>query len=789
MRYYPLLALPILLSWNTYSQGSVNESEPNSTVTGSAIWQSSDPLYRQVRETDSPPDAPVHFNDIANLDPSRANAFSLTDETVGQLSSPRDYDWFYVDIPDSTRPVTPVYFGCDKKLGYYYESLTPLTIDTSKDINWQIEYYYDNDPSTPGDAQRQSSYVVYPEACKRGLAETKGPMRFQMNTQRPGRYYVRVWGHLIAGGVEFTDSIEIGGQPKTRKTYYDKIVNPTADYSLRLYTAKVGGELEPNDGMVEAYTLTSGVTVPAQLSSMYDQDWFYIDNDTSKNTTKKLPFYFNCKGQTGKTYILSAFDYLGVLQSNYEVKAEQCNGSAGFSFTIDAPISNRYYFEVSSPTYTETSEFTQADYSVLVIASGQTNPTTPQPSRKEGDLEPNEIPIDAYPLPKNVGVTAQLSSNTDLDWFSINYVAEPNNTGTTTVTFDCKGQAASKAVWLISTYNPQNVPQASYTVSAAQCAATGGYKFQLNTSANGQYLLLVNALASTDTTTFSQADYSLRWTPNTTDGSGNTGSGNTQTRIEGELEPNDTQVNAFPLTNTEAVTAQLASVDDLDFYYYDNNAATNTAKVVPIYFGCAIPIDSTAVYVLSYFNQQGLLQNTYTVEASKCSTLPITITNTDGTSTTKPATGGFKFDMRTPNSGKYYVLVAGPSDKNTENFSSADYTLSTFLNISSQVSATNTGKLRTANIVDNKALNTDSLTINAAQCGTKGAVRVTGNKLNLTGVDKNSQVLVQIGGWSCVTAPQEMTVTTSDATKKVYVYPKPSAKTTTKKVTESLGGK
>jgi Tfp pilus assembly protein PilE len=764
MRYHYPLAFVLLLSLNPYAHASVSEVEPNSTVAGAAVWQSPDPLYRRVREID----ITGQFNDTANQDPSLSTPFSLTDEMVGQLHDTRDYDWFYVDISDSNHPVTPIYFGCDKKLGFYHEGPKDFTVgDLNKDVYWQLEYYYDSDPRTPGGVERQSSYVVYPDTCKRGLAETKGPMRFQMNTQRPGRYYVRVWGRLIATPVTIEDQIEINGEKKTRKTDHDEIVVPTADYTLRLYTARVGGELEPNDGMVEAYALTSGVTVPAQLSSMHDQDWFYIDNDVSKNTTKKLPFYFNCKGQTGKTYILSAYDYLGVLQSNYEVKAEQCNGSAGFSFTIDAPISNRYYFEVSSPTYTENDQFTQADYSVLVIAGP--GPTTPDtPVRKDGDLEPNEKQVDAYPLPKNVGVTAQMSSNTDLDWFSIDYTADSTTTGITTVRFECKGQASSGAIWELATYNPQNVPQASYTITAAQCAATGGFKFSLNTPTTGKYLLLVNAPATTTTGAFSQADYVLTWSPVTTD---NTGTSGTVTRLPGELEPNDTQVNAVELTNTEAVIAQLASVDDLDYYYVDNDTSKNPTGVVPIYFGCAVPDSSGVNYVLSYYNSKGVLQGNYTVNAADCSTLPKTTTNGTTTSTA-PATNGFKFDMRTPATGRYYVLVSGPADKDPAKFSDADYSISTFLNVSSLISATNTGTLKNATIVDMKAVNKDNFTINMAQCG-KGVIKLVGSKLNLVGLDKNAQILVQIGKWSCLTSPAELTVNTSDPAKKTYVYPKP----------------
>lgn len=631
MRYQLSLASLAVLLWGPYAESSVSEVEPNSPVTGSALYYEN-ALYGYTRETDS-----AGFNDTARQDPGLATALSLTDEMVGQLGSTRDYDWYYVDIADSNQAVTPVYFGCDKKLGYYFEGPDGTAIDETKDVLWQIEYYYDSDPATPGGLSKQSSYVVYPNTCKRGAAETKGPMRFQMNTQRPGRYYVRVWGKYVGSKLvedEIVTGTDPDGKPITakRKTYYDVVVVPTADYTLRLYTARIGGELEPNDGMVEAYALTSGAIVPAQLSSMYDQDWFYIDNDISRNTTKKLPFYFNCKGQTGSTYILSAYNQLGVLQSNYEVKAEQCNGSSGFSFTIDAPVSARYYFEVSSPTYTDTDQFTQSDYSIRVIAGTDSN-------------------------------------------------AQPE------------------------------VP----------------------------------------------------------------------TRLPGELEPNETPINAYPLTSTELVTAQLAAITDQDYYVYEKAAGDNSAAI-PIYFGCNLPADNTtANFTIAYFNNLGILQKSYTIGAADCSIQPKTMDN--GT-TIAPATGGFKFTMQTPAAGKYYILVSGPADADATKFSDADYTLSTFLDIAGQIPPTNTGNLKAANIVDNSATNRDNFTINLNQCGAKGALKLSGSKLNLTGLDTSSQVLVQIGQWSCLSDAKELYIGNTDSAKTTYVYPKPVTPPQTAKKTK-----
>ncbi|BBL75042.1 hypothetical protein [Methylomagnum ishizawai] len=555
------------------------------------------------------------------LDPSLATPLSLTDEMVGQLQSTRDFDWFYVDITDDNHPVTPVYFGCDKKLGYWYEGFDNATdpkLDDSS-VFWNVAYFYDADPNTADGLTSGSSYVVYRSSCQRGSSETKGPYRFQMDTSKQGRYYVRIWGRYIGDRKE-TSTKKIPDPTDSTKTlsvdvfkFYNEIVVPTADYSLRLYTARVGGELEPNDGMVEAYSLTSGTTATGQLSSMYDQDWFYIDNDSTKNKTGNIPFYFNCKSQTNTYYILSSYDEKGVLQSNYEIQSSQCSAAGGFLFTIDAPVSARYYFVVTSPPSGESDSFTQADYTVLAIA---------------------------------------------------------NNSGVSGPTV----------------------------------------------------------------------------------------------RLPGELEPNETPVNAYPLTNTVPVTAQLSSITDLDYYVYHNDTGANPNNTVPITFRCQ---NSGEVYTLSYFNTQGFLQQAYTVTAGECS-----------------STDGFQFTINTPATADYYILVSGPSGGDTALFGSGDYTLTAYVN-NNTGTANATGSLVKGQLVDSGKSGKDSFAFNVKGCGgNKGTVKLTGNKLNMTTPSINTQVKVEIGGWSCVSDAKNFTQTNS--APQTLVYPKPAA--TPAKQTNSLSG-
>jgi hypothetical protein len=609
MRYQSVMALILAPLWASPSQGSVSEVEQNSTVTGTTLVclglaaDGQTCAVRQIVETDSTGTA----NPNANLDPSKANMLSIADggETIGHIDSPRDYDWYYLDINDTSHPETPVYFGCDFRHGtIIYESPFSEFSATPDNVSWDVGYYYDNNPNDATPPVYRGSYPVLPSECKRGTATTKGPFRFQMNTQQPGRYYVRIWGDLVNSNVEFKDSVkDANGDDVDRLTYYDQIAVQTADYSLSVFTSRQGSKVEPNDGRAEAYGLSSGTAVTDQLSSMYDQDWFYIDSDASQNTTGKVPFYFKCAAETGKLYFLSAYDKQNTAPINsYEINSAQCSGSGGFLFTLSAPTSDRYYFKVSSPTFTESAQFSQSDYTVLAITN-------------------------------------------------------------------------------------------------------------------------------------------------------NSGVSGTASRLPGELEPNETPVNAYQLTDTLPITAQLSSVTDLDYYYYDNDTGKNPSGTVPINFYCQ-DSGGSALYTLSYFNTQGFLQQAYTVGDSQCS-----------------AENGFQFNINTPATARYYVLVSGPPGNDATTFSNGDYTLSAFVNLAALPKANATGVLRKASIVNGSK---DSFAISLKQCGTKkGSIRLTGQKLNLAKQSKNTQVKVEIGGWSCVSDTKELGVTTDPSTgATIYSYPK-----------------
>lgn len=383
-RLFPLsgLSLALFAALGTNAYGSLSEQELNDNFTGLDFFcleAASDGtcISRYLAE------------ETPNFLPGLANPLPVNNGIVGQLGGTRDYDWFSFPVTQNdldtgkVREITPVYFGCNNMLGYYLE-VAPggtLTIDPEKDLSYQVNYYFA--PNATATPTLQSSYVVGLDSCRIISGETIGHMRFQMNTTRVGTYYVRIWGRHI-DTKDVTDQVQTtttATNPDgttttttgttTRHNLYDQIVAPTADYTLWVYKDRITGAQEPNDGLQEAYPLTSETPTSGQLASMYDQDWYSLNNP-STNTSKKIAFKISCASNSSKGYYVSAYDRLHILQASHLVSTGDCSADGGFTFTINAPETGvNYYLAVTPPTYADNELFTQSDYTIIATASEQ----------------------------------------------------------------------------------------------------------------------------------------------------------------------------------------------------------------------------------------------------------------------------------------------------------------------------------------------------------------------------------------------------------------------------------
>lgn len=332
-----------------------------------------------------------------NNDTGSALPLPGTDETVGQLKAATDEDWYFVDVADPQQSITPVYFGCNKRYDDYFVGECDPPVPES---SWQVNYYYGS--------ELQSSYVFNKNVCKEGQADLKGPVRFQMNTATPGRYYVQVRG--------VAKQCSVQGKPSS------VIVANTADYSLRVATGKTRGEAEPNDGRVEATPIPGDAAVIGQLSSMSDQDWYVVDYSGAGGPSGNLPVYFNCAGsQAGAYFLVAWFDPSGVLQSSYEITQPECSVSGGYRFKMTTPVSGKYYVVVGPPTYPSGSvgvagpkpgdtlspasqidyatstQFSSHDYMLSTFAAVADTPASAQPGAVQGAIVKASVADDIGP--------------------------------------------------------------------------------------------------------------------------------------------------------------------------------------------------------------------------------------------------------------------------------------------------------------------------------------------------------------------------------------------------------
>lgn len=128
--------------------------------------------------------------------PDNANPLVVAQGVMGNLNFAADADWYYFDIaPPGTPAQTEYYFDftCSASTGVY---ITPGAVDDGTYVGiggnngqpiWQVEYWY-NDPAWG--MVRQTNIPYIPSECQ-------SPNRTGMNTQRPGRYFIRVWGGVI----------------------------------------------------------------------------------------------------------------------------------------------------------------------------------------------------------------------------------------------------------------------------------------------------------------------------------------------------------------------------------------------------------------------------------------------------------------------------------------------------------------------------------------------------------------------------------------------------------------
>jgi hypothetical protein len=154
----------------------------------------------------------------------------------------------------------------------------------------------------------------------------------------------------------------------TKNEEVDAWIANSGDYTLRAVRERENGEMEPNDGVTDAFPLPADSSVTGQLSSMWDEDWFYIRTGGASEG-RVTSVYMSCSagspgsnGLNDPLFLVSTYAPNGNLQSSYQVGAARCITDGGFKFSINTPADGDYYVAVTAPTYNENARYSDLDY-------------------------------------------------------------------------------------------------------------------------------------------------------------------------------------------------------------------------------------------------------------------------------------------------------------------------------------------------------------------------------------------------------------------------------------------
>ena len=199
------------------------------------------------------------------------------------------------------------------------------------------------------------------------------------------------------------------------------------------------------------------------------------------------------------------------------------------------------------------------------------------------EYESNGTSAKANPLTAGVAITGQLASSTDVDYYKIS----TTQAGVLSIAFDAPGNS-SLNYFNLALYDVNGVLLGQYTTGSDKTYTFGA-------AAAGTYYVAASAA-----TYYDSNQYSLT-------------AGFTAGSASGyEYESNGTSAKANPLTAGVAITGQLASSTDVDYY----KISTTQAGVLSIAFDA--PGNSSLNYFnLALYDVNGVLLGQYTTGSDK----------------------------------------------------------------------------------------------------------------------------------------------------------------------------
>ncbi len=281
------------------------------------------------------------------------------------------------------------------------------------------------------------------------------------------------------------------------QTYYlgvfDENNNFSSDqYSLAVTTAEEGAvyEMEFNNTLASANTITLNTPVYGQISSWDEKDWFAI------RATSNGRFVVNWDAPTSssqlKMFWFSLYDAQGILLSEYQLVGDN-------SFSFAGEVNQIYYIKLGQYQIGDTNQYS---FSI----SKSENASIVEHEKNNTIITSNQIELE-------IPIIGQLYSDADQDWFSC---VAPSDAG---LIINWKGRSSTvygSSADTIAVYDSKGVLQASYLVALEKSLSFGSVANQIyyigitrygyNTYDPGEYQFSVSTVSDSSVYEYEQND-------------------------------------------------------------------------------------------------------------------------------------------------------------------------------------------------------------------------------------------------------------------------------------------
>ncbi len=372
----------------------------------------------------------------------------------------------------------------------------------------------------------------------------------------------------------------------------------------------VSNESEPNDTRATADAVTLATPITGQLSSYTDVDYYAVTVGSSGMLS--VVFDVPTNSSNSDYFKLGLYDGSGTLLSLFSTGVDK-------TYTAGVAAAGTYYIGVTGNDFLNGYYYSSGQYSLTAsVTAGSAN---------GAESEPNDTRATADAVTLATPITGQLSSYTDVDYYAVTV----GSSGMLSVVFDVPTNSSSSDYFKLGLYDSGGTLLSLFSTGVdktytAGVAAAGTYYIGVtgNDFLNGYY--------------YSSGQYSV--TASIVAGSAN----------GAESEPNNTISTADAMTLGTAITGQLSSYTDTDYY----SVTATSAGTLSVAFDVPTNSSYSNYFKLGLYDGSGTLlsmfstgvDKTYTAGVGAAGTYYIGVTGNDYLS-------GYYF-----NSGQYSLTAS-----------------------------------------------------------------------------------------------------------------------------------